>query len=96
MLRTKLTLASIFLASSLLFTACGEIPNLDGISTSTGDFVYEGHNFGSNRDAEYIQGVKDGCRTESGNYTKNHTLFDSENDYHVGWEHGRLHCKAQK
>jgi hypothetical protein len=91
-----LSLASIFLAGSLLFTGCGERPNIDNISASSGDFVYRNHNFGSNRDTEYRKGVKDGCKTSDGDYTKNHTLFDAENDYRVGWEHGRMHCKGRK
>ena len=91
-----LILASIFLAGSLLFTGCGEGPNTDSISVSNGDFVYRDHNFGSNRDVEYRKGVKDGCKTSDGDYTKNHTLFDAENDYRVGWEHGRMHCKGRK
>jgi len=90
------SLASLFLAGSLFFTACGEVPNLDGVSASnSGDFVYRNHNFGSNRDKEYKIGVKDGCRTSDGDYTKNHALFNTENDYHVGWEHGRMHCKGK-
>jgi hypothetical protein len=92
----KITLASIFLAGTLFFTACGEVPNLDGVATSSGDFVYRNHNFGTNRDAEYRTGVKDGCKTSDGDYTKNHTLFDAESDYRVGWEHGRMHCKGAK
>ena len=92
---SKVTLLSLFFAGALLlFTGCGETPDLDGVRASKGDFVYKGHNFGSNRDAEYKQGVKDGCKTSSGNYTKNHSLFKAENDYHVGWEHGRIHCKG--
>ena len=93
---TKITLASIFLTGTLFFTGCGKAPNLDGVSASSGDFVYRNHNFGSNRDTEYRKGVKDGCRTSDGDYTKNHTLFDAENDYRVGWEHGRMHCKGAK
>jgi len=90
----KLSLGSLFIAGTLLLTGCGKAPNLDGTSASAGDFVYRGHNFGSNRDADYKRGVKDGCRTSDGDYTKNHALFKSESDYHVGWEHGRMHCKG--
>jgi len=93
---TKITLASIFLAGTLFFTGCGEVPNLDGVTASSGDFVYNGHNFGANRNGEYKKGVKDGCKTSSGNYAKNHALFNDENDYRVGWEHGRMHCKGTK
>jgi len=90
----KLTLATIFFSGALLFTACGEVPNLDTATASSGDFVYNGHNFGTNRNTEYKKGVKDGCKTSDGVYTKNHSLFNTENDYHVGWEHGRIHCKG--
>ena len=89
-----ITLASIFLAGTLLFTGCGEVPNLDNISASSKDFIYRNHDFGPNRDVNYREGVKDGCKTADGDYTKNHTLFDTENDYRAGWEHGRLHCKG--
>lgn len=92
----KLALLSLFSAATLLFTGCGEVPDLDGTSASTGDFVYNGHNFGANRDKEYKQGVKDGCRTSSGDYSKNHALFNGANDYRAGWEHGRMHCKGTK
>jgi len=91
-----LILASIFLTGSLLFTGCTEGPNTDNVSASSGDFVYRSHNFGSNRDADYRKGVKDGCKTSDGDYTKNHSLFNAENDYRVGWEHGRMHCKGTK
>jgi len=91
-----LSLTSIFLAGTLLFTGCGEVPDLDNVSASSGDFVYRNHNFGSNRNTDYRKGVKDGCKTSDGDYNKNHALFDGENDYRVGWEHGRLHCKGTK
>jgi len=90
----RLTLGSLFFTSTVLFTGCNEVPDLDGVSSSTGDFIYKGHDFGADRDVEYKQGVKDGCKTSSGDYTKNHALFNGENNYHAGWEHGRLHCKG--
>jgi len=95
MLHTKLGLVSLLLVSALCFTGCNEVPDMDSISASGSDFLYRGHDFGPNRDADYIQGVKDGCKTSDGDYTKNHTLFDTENDYRTGWEHGRLHCSGK-
>jgi hypothetical protein len=92
--KSRLTSILLFSISTLLFTACGEVPDLDGVASSTGDFVYRNHNFGANRDAEYRKGVQDGCRTSDGEYTKNHALFKAENDYRAGWEHGRMHCKG--
>jgi len=78
-------------------SGCGNtIPNLPdtGIPVTSGDFVYDGHNFGPNRNSIYKDGVIAGCETANGNYTKDHTLFDTSLDYHDGWEHGRLHCKG--
>jgi len=94
---TTLAISTLFLVAPLLFTGCGEVPNLDNNrAASNGDFVYRNHNFGANRDAEYRKGVQDGCHTSDGDYTKNHTLFKTENDYRAGWEHGRMHCKGTK
>lgn len=91
----KISLVSIFMTGTIFFSGCGEVPDLDSVAASSGDFVYRNHNFGANRDSEYRKGVKDGCKTSDGDYTKNHALFNTENDYRVGWEHGRLHCKGK-
>jgi hypothetical protein len=92
---TKLKLTSIFLTAALFISGCGEAPNLNNVSSSNKNFIYNGHNFGSNRNSDYRQGVVDGCKTSNGNYSKNHALFNLKNDYHAGWEHGRLHCKGK-
>jgi len=63
-------------------------------SAGGGDhFIYQGHDFGPDRNTEYRQGVMDGCRTAGGTYSKNHALFRDNTSYRAGWEHGRLHCK---
>ena len=98
-MHTKLTLTTLAAASLLLMSGCGNTaPSLPGdsnIAASSGDFVYEGHNFGPNRSEAYKAGAVAGCRTSSGDYTKDHTLFKTSEDYHAGWEHGRLHCKGK-
>lgn len=91
----SLAILSLITAGTLLFTGCTEAPTPGNLS-SADDFVYRGHNFGPDRDAEYIQGVKDGCKTSDGDYTKDHKLFNAENGYRVGWEHGRLHCTGNE
>ena len=90
----KIALLSLFPAGALLFTGCKEVLYLENVLSPSEAFIYKGHNFGENRDANYKQGVKDGCRTADGRYTKNHALFGGESDYRTGWEHGRLHCKG--
>ncbi|MCF6207665.1 MAG: hypothetical protein L3J47_12390 [Sulfurovum sp.] len=79
--------------SGCVGSAPGTVPSGYG-SDSGKDFIYNGHNFGPERDAEYRAGVEDGCKTSNGDYTKNHTAYQTNESYHVGWDHGRLHCKG--
>ena len=90
----KMSIFLLAVTSVLFFSACtgGAKP----ARYAAGDFVYRGHDFGPNRNEAYKRGVLDGCRTKDGDYTKNHELFNTSIDYHDGWEHGRLHCKAAK
>jgi len=95
MRRSKLILwsAAVLLGAS----GCGNtIPDLpdNTIPATNGDFVYNGHNFGPNRNDTYKDGAIAGCNTANGNYTKDHALYNTSLDYHDGWEHGRLHCKG--
>ena len=65
-----------------------EIPRAAGVD----DFVFEGYNFGPHTDPLFRQGVKDGCRTADGTYTKNHEEYNKDGAYQVGWNDGRLKC----
>lgn len=87
--------AILILATGVLFfSGCGtSIPNVS-VSGEGEHFIYHHHDFGPNRDADYKAGVMDGCRTSDGDYTKDHTRFRTNESYHAGWEHGRLHCKG--
>jgi len=89
---TKGTLLAASLSIVIFLSGCvSPAPN---IVPGEEDFIYRGHDFGPDRDAAYRQGVKDGCRTSDGDYTKNHAAYETEESYHMGWEHGRLHCKG--
>jgi len=83
--------------SMMLLSGCSGMMSLpsfgSGGSADGGEhFIYQGHDFGPDRDASYREGVVDGCTTAGGTYAKNHTLFKSDPSYRAGWEHGRLHC----
>jgi len=94
---TKFSLVITGTAAIILLSGCVSSEFSEGsMSTQGGDFIYRGHDFGANRNTEYQLGVKDGCKTSDGDYTKNHGLFNENESYHNGWEHGRLHCKSQK
>ena len=58
-------------------------------------YVYNGIDFGAERDENFKQGVKDACRTADGYYTKDHALFNTDLSYKDGWEDGRLKCKGR-
>ena len=92
---TKLTSAFLLTTGIFFFAGCGNtIPQIPEATGGGDHFVYHGHDFGPERDADYKAGVEDGCRTSDGDYTKDHTRFRTDESYHAGWEHGRLHCKG--
>jgi hypothetical protein len=89
----KILIITTALVAGLLLSACtsSSLPPLAGGSA----YIYNGVNFGSGRDASFKHGVRDGCRTSDGDYTKDHTLFNNSESYKVGWEDGRLQCKGK-
>ncbi len=44
----------------------------------------------------YKDGLKDGCTTAEGNYSKDRDAFNHFADYHEGWFHGRQYCEYYK
>jgi len=41
----------------------------------------------------YISGDRDGCATAKGTYTKSHSQFKNNLNYHEGWFNGRQRCQ---
>ncbi len=89
MIYSKLTLTAFTLSAIFLLSGCA------GSGPGKNDFIYQGHNFGAHRDANYQVGVKDGCTTASGEYAKNHEKFKHNESYRIGWENGRMNCKGK-
>ena len=90
MKQTKILFTTAFIATGLLLTACtSSTPSMENV------YIYNGINFGSDRNADFKQGVKDACKTSDGDYTKNHELFKNNESYRIGWEDGRLQCKGK-
>lgn len=59
---------------------------------SSDEYFYRGINFGSNRDADFKQGVVDGCKTAKGEFVKNSSKFKNNESYKMGWGSGRIEC----
>lgn len=86
----KVTCKVICLATTLfLFTGCK--PN--HLPPSKGGFTHSGIYFGAHFTDIYKKGVKDGCKTSKGKYTKSHWSFQNKQDYVDGWFLGRNRCK---
>jgi len=62
-------------------------------AAEAGYFCYQGYNFGQHRSRLYRLGVRHGCRTANGRFTKNYRLSGSSLEYLHGWESGRATCK---
>jgi len=58
-----------------------------------GNFCYKGVNYGPSRGPLFEQGIKDGCRTGEGFFTKDYSLSSRSKEYFDGWILGRSHCK---
>jgi hypothetical protein len=56
-------------------------------------YIYSGVSFEKDLSDTYKKGVRDGCETSKGYYTKNHRLFNDDNDYYHGWFTGRNRCR---
>jgi len=75
----------------LIFNGCKQEP----VSVKEGGFYYHKIYFGKNIQKEIKQGIKDGCKTAQGEYTKSHTLFNENKNYQKGWFIGRSRCINQ-
>jgi len=81
---------TLLILFTLLLTGCGG--GIHHTPEIKGGFYYSGIYFGKNFSQALKDGVKDGCKTSKGYYTKNHTLFNSDTDYNTGWFLGRSRC----
>ena len=87
---TKTLITTSAIVTGFLLSAC-----TSSSMTLEDDYIYQGINFGSDRDASFKKGVQDACRTAGGNYTKDHNKFNNNESYRIGWEDGRLQCKGK-
>ena len=87
---TKTFLIGNFIAAGIFLSAC-----TSSSVEHENDYIYQGMNFGPDRDIDFKKGVRDACHTADGDYTKDHQMFKNNINYRVGWEDGRIHCKGE-
>jgi len=103
---TKLLIATVSIASILSLTSCndyekglvtgavaGAVITDSRNTTNTDHYYYNGYDYGYNRNSTYRLGVRHGCRTANGVYTKNRYKFDNYASYRDGWYSGRRNCR---
>ncbi len=58
-----------------------------------GSYCYKNINFGKSRGPSYEKGIRDGCRTGEGFFTKDYYKSSTDKNYYDGWILGRSKCK---
>jgi hypothetical protein len=76
-------------ASILLLSGCNSGESAKKRET----YIYRGISFGKHLSPAYKHGIRDGCETSRGLYTKSHRLFNNNIDYYNGWFTGRNRCR---
>ena len=64
------------------------------VPANKGGYYYNDIYFGSHLPKAYKRGIRDGCNTAKGKYTKSHWFFQNKKDYVDGWFIGRNKCKG--
>jgi hypothetical protein len=78
------------LSGILLFTGCNSSHSTPAHKEG---YYYRGIFFGKNLSSPFKRGIRDGCETSRGVYTKSHKLFNQNIDYYNGWFKGRNKCR---
>ncbi len=60
-----------------------------------GMYCYKNINFGPSKGKSFEQGVRDGCQTREGTFTKDYSRSSRDKLYEEGWELGMSRCKQQ-
>ncbi len=78
---------------ALLLAGCASTSTHSAQLKYLGGYTCSGISFGKNLSPLYKRGVRDGCQTAKGYYTKSHRLFNDDVDYYRGWFAGRRRCR---
>jgi len=60
-----------------------------------GVYCYKNINFGPSKGRSFEQGVRDGCRTKEGTFTKDYSKSNRDKNYVAGWILGLTKCKQK-
>ena len=90
----KIVVLSLIGVISLLFiTGCRGSNELTPQNCQKNMYCYKNINFGITRGSSYEKGIRDGCRTGEGYFTKDYYASSTDKNYYDGWILGRSKCK---
>jgi hypothetical protein len=73
----------------LMIAGCRQ-PRPGAVSSN---YIYRGMDFGPYLSVSKREGIRDGCDTALGYYTKRHQRFRFDKEYYNGWFLGRKVCE---
>ena len=85
----KIMQTTLIIAIGSFFWGCSS-----KIPANKGGYYYNHIYFGSHLTKSYKRGVRDGCSTAKGKYTKSHWFFQNKKEYVDGWFMGRNKCRG--
>ena len=92
-LRNALLFGILPLIAAGLAGCASSVSHCTPTSVRKGYFCYGGINFGKVEDPLYKKGIRDGCQTGKGNFSKDYHLSGSSESYREGWVRGRTLCR---
>jgi len=94
-MRKIVVLSFLGVISSLVIVGCGNSKNLTPQNCQKNMYCYKSINFGVSRGSSWEKGIRDGCRTGEGYFTKDYYASSSDKNYYDGWILGRSKCKQK-
>ncbi len=88
----KIFKASLIVAIGMVILGCRNQNNLQPLPCQKGMYCYKNINFGKSRGSSYEKGIRDGCKTGEGTFTKDYYLSSTNKNYYDGWILGRSKC----
>ena len=86
----RLSLVSVLMSGLLILSSCQS----NGSPHYKEGYLYRSIYFGKGLSPNAKRGIRDGCETSRGIYTKSYELFNNDNDYYNGWFTGRNRCRG--
>ncbi len=93
LMRKRVVLSLVSVVASFFVVGCGNSKNLTPKNCQSNMYCYKNINFGVSRGSSWEKGIRDGCKTGEGEFTKDYYASSTDKNYYDGWILGRSKCK---